>query len=65
MVLTWGNKTKLYLETIPLGKKDNVGTFYLSPGFNNFHLFCQQAMENPLDDDALVVAPSMLSEEEE
>ena len=65
VVLTWGNKTKQYLKTIPLGKKENVGTFCLSPGFNNFHLFFQQAMENPLDDDALVVAPSMIREEEE
>ena len=65
MVLTWVNKTKQYLETIPLGKKDNVGTFYLSPGFNNFHIFFQQAMENPLNDDDLAVAPSMISDGEE
>ena len=65
MVLTWVNKKKHYLKTIPLGKKDNVGTLYLFLGFNNFHLFCQQAMENPLGDDALAVAPSMIREEEE
>ena len=63
VVLTGVNKTKQYLKTIPLGKKDNVGTFYLSPGFNNFHIFCQQAMGNPLDDDALAVAPSMIKED--
>ena len=65
VVLTWGNKTKQYLKTVPLGKKDNVGTLYLSPGFNNFHLFCQKSMENPLDDGALSVAPYMIKEEEE
>ena len=65
MVLTWGNNTKQYLKTIPLGKKDNVGTFYISPGFNNYHIFCQQAMENTLDDDAFSVVPYMISEDEE
>ena len=65
MVLTLGNKTKQYLKTIHLGKKYNVKTLYLSPGFYNFHLFFQQAMENPLDYDALAVDPSTISEEEE
>ena len=65
VVLTWVNKTKQYLKTIPLGKKSNVGTFYLSLGFNNFHLFFQKEMENPLNDDALSVDPSMIREEEE
>ena len=65
MVLSSGNKTKLYLKTILLGKKDIVGTLYLSSGFNNFHLFFQQAMDDPLDDDALAVTPSMISNDEE
>ena len=65
MVLSWGNNTKNYLKTTPLGKKDNIGTFYLSPGFNNFHLFFQQTMDDPLDDDALAVATSMINDYEE
>ena len=65
VVLTWGNKSKHYQRTVPLSKKDNVATFYLSPGFNKFHLFCQQAMDDPLDDDAFAVAPSMINENEE
>ena len=39
VVLRWGKKKKQYFKTTLLGNKDNVGTFYLSPGFNNVHLF--------------------------
>ena len=60
MVLRWDNKTNQYLKTTPLGKKDNLGTFYISPGFDNFHLFFQQAMDDPLDDDDLSVDHSMI-----
>ena len=64
-VLRWGNEKKQYFKTTLLGKKDNVVTFYLSPGFNNFHLFFQKSMDYPLYDDALAVATSMISDEEE
>ena len=37
----------------------------LSQGFNKFHLFCQQAMDDPLDDDLLAVTTSMISDDEE
>ena len=46
--LFWnGKKDKL---TIPLSKQNNVATFHLAPGFNNYDLFCMKAV-TPLNDD--------------
>ena len=42
-----------------------TSSFYFPLGFNNFHIFCQQEMDYLLDDDALDVAPSMISDDEE
>ena len=39
-VLFW-NRRHNQLD-VQLGPNDNVATFYLAPGFNNFSLFCQQ-----------------------
>ena len=42
-----------------------TSSFYFPLGFNNFHIYCQQEMDYLLDDDALDVAPSMISDDEE
>jgi len=38
--LFWGRNK--YALDVPLGKNDNVATFYLASGFKSFNLFCQE-----------------------
>ena len=39
-ILYWGNKK--HKLTVPLSKLNNVATFHLAPGFNNFNTFCME-----------------------
>ena len=50
---------------IPIGKSDNVATFSLAPGFQNFELFCQEAridyeesLRQPIIVDANIISDS-------
>ena len=50
---TYSNSCELFWNqrknrlTIPLGKKDNVATFRLAPGFNKFTAFCAECGADP------------------
>ena len=48
VTLSWGISS--YKLTTPLGKQNNVGNLYMTPGFNNFILFCQAATEEHNDE---------------
>ena len=58
--LTWGNQQ--YKLTVPLGKGDNVATLQMSPGFNQYELFCEAATaehkdeENPIPQSTPIVS---------
>ena len=48
-VLTWHDGKSQ--RTIPLGKRDNVATFTLAPGYSNFEAFCCEAdLTEPMSD---------------
>ena len=51
VTLSWGRSS--YKLTTTFGKQNNVGTLYMSPGFNNFNLFCQAATEEHHDSQKL------------
>ena len=51
VTLTWGGGLT---KTVPLDKKSNVATFHLSPGFNRYAAYCQEAMITPIQDDKSV-----------
>ena len=59
VVLTWGKQK--YQLTTPLGKRDNVATLSMSPGYNKFNLFCKAATmdfkdeENPIQQSSNLV----------
>ena len=40
ITLYWGEGAT---KTVPLDERNNVATFHLSPGYNNFELFCMKA----------------------
>ena len=55
-----------YKLTTPLGKKNNVGTLYMTPGFNNFNLFCQAATEEHHDEHyPMQAAPNLVDDDED
>jgi hypothetical protein len=49
---------------IPYGKKDNVATMYLSPGFHNFAVFCAEADLLDSDNDPVAHPTEVMSNEE-
>ena len=60
MVLTW--KKQKYKLTTPLGKRDNMATFQMSPGYNQYDLYCEATTtkhkdeENPIQQSTLIVS---------
>ena len=59
-VLFWNNgKNKL---DVPHGVNDNVPTFYSSPGFNSYNIFCQQAKID--HDDPICMEAGIVSDDE-
>ena len=62
--LSWGKSS--YKLTTSLGKKNNVGTLYMTPGFNNFNLFCPAATEEHHDKHyPLQVPPNLVDDDED
>ena len=60
-VLFWnGGKNKL---DVPHGVNDNVPTFYTSPGFNAYNIFCQQAQIG--HDDLVCLEAGIVSDDED
>ena len=56
--LFWGNHR--YKLTVPMCPKTNVATFQTAPGYNGYHMFCQQAeMENLQDEHPLIANPGI------
>ena len=59
LILSWGRSS--YKLTTTLGKQNNVGTLYMTPGFNNFNLFYQAAIEEHHDEHyPLQAAPNLV-----
>lgn len=56
--LFWDRKK--YSLDVPIGKTDNVATFYLAPGFKRFQLFCQQCNldYDQLEEEPVVALPA-------
>ena len=64
VTLSWGISS--YKLTTPLGKQNNVGNLYMTPGFNNFNLFCQAATEEHNDEYYLMqAAPNLVDDDED
>ena len=61
--LSWGRSS--YKLTTTFVKQNNVGTLYMTPGFNNFNLFCQAATEEHHDKHYALQAPPNLVEDDE
>ena len=40
VTLMWGKDST---KTVPLDRRNNVATFYLSPGYDAYNAFCMQA----------------------
>jgi Reverse transcriptase (RNA-dependent DNA polymerase) len=69
---TDGSKCILYWDsgnsarTISLGKKDNVATFSLAPGYSNYEAFCCEAeILDPLSDPIEAFPAGLISDDEE
>ncbi len=62
-VLYWGGgKHKLH---IPLGKRDNVATFYLASGFEKFRAFCCEAALDDTNQEAIAMPSGLVSDDED
>ena len=62
-VLYWkGGEHKL---RIPLGKRDNVATFYLASGFEKFRAFCCEAALDVTDKDVIAMPSGLVSDDDE
>ena len=62
-ILTWGKQK--YTLTTPLGKGDNVATLYMSPGYNQYELFCQAATDEYKDETHPIHQPMPIVSNEE
>ena len=63
IVLTWGNGA--YTKTMELGGSDKVGTFRLSPGFQQYHKFCVAAATSEWDEsNPMTTASAEVTDEE-
>jgi hypothetical protein len=63
-ILYWdGKSSNLH---IPLGKRDNVSTFQLAPGYKAFSAFCEEAnIEDSDDNSPVIIAEPMLVEDDD
>ena len=62
-VLFWGDgKHKL---RIPLGKRDNVATFYMASGFDKFRAFCCEAALDDTDAEVVALPSGLVSDDDE
>ncbi|CAJ1959006.1 unnamed protein product [Cylindrotheca closterium] len=65
-VLFWDRKK--YSLDVPLGRTDNVATFYLAPGFKRFDLFCQECNfdYDKSEEEPIIISPAgVVSDNEE
>ena len=62
IILSWKVDKQENTRTVPLGPSDNVATFKLAPGYNQYHQFCAVAAVHTWDkEDPLVQEPDMVS----
>ena len=66
IILSWKVDKQEFTSTVPLGPSDNVFTFNLAPGYNQYHQFCAAAAVNTWDEeDTLVQEPDIVSDVED
>ena len=65
VILYW--KQKQHRKTVLLGEKDNVATFHLAPGFNEFDVFCTEAEYDPATEEQnpIIMDPAEVSDDEQ
>ena len=61
--LFWG-KGRKYQLTIPLGRRDNVATFYLAPGYASFDTFCKECKIEDAHGSLIMLPTGIVSDDE-
>ena len=64
IILYWNRRENRI--TVPISKVNNVATFFLSPGYNKYKLFCKQAEINEVEEieDPMYCMPAKLEDQD-